>query len=92
MKKQIKTALFAAVATVSLAACSGSGFVPASQAPRPYTAAHDIIDGQCRDVNLRATTSNAVDRVLPNNVKVVRCPQEAGGVEEAGGVQAADAK
>lgn len=58
MKKQIKTALFATVATISLAACAGSGFVPASQTPRPYTAAHDIIDGQCRDVNLKATTSN----------------------------------
>lgn len=92
MKKQIKTALFAAVATVSLAACSGAGFVPASQAPRPYTAAHDIIDGQCREVNLKSTTSHTANRVLPNHAKVVRCPQEAGGVKEAGGVQAANAK
>lgn len=88
MKKHIKTMLFAGIATLSLAACEGAGFVPASQAPRPYTAAHDIIDGECRDVNLKSTTSNAVDRVLPNNVRVVRCPQEAGGVEDAGGLQA----
>ena len=88
MKKQIQTALFATVATLSLAACAGSGFVPLSQAPRPYTAAHDIVDGQCRDVSLRSTTSNAVDRVLPHDSVVVRCPQEAGGVEDAGGVQA----
>lgn len=92
MKKQIKLALFAAIATASLAACAGSGFVPASQAPRPYTAAHDIIDGQCRDVNLKSTTSNAVDRVLPDHVTVVRCPQEAGGVEDAGGVQATSSR
>ena len=90
MKRQIKSALFAGIATVSLAACAGSGFVPASQAPRPYTAAHDIIDGECRDVNLKATTSNAVDRVIPDHVRVVRCPQEAGGVEDAGGLQAND--
>ncbi|PZP57269.1 MAG: hypothetical protein DI586_00900 [Micavibrio aeruginosavorus] len=90
MKKQIKVVLLSAAATISLAACAGSGFVPASQAPRPYTAAHDIIDGQCRDVNLQATTSNAVDRVLPDHITVVRCPQEAGGVEDAGGVQAAN--
>ena len=92
MKKQISASVLACASVLALTACAGSGFVPASQAPRPYTAAHDIIDGQCRDVNLKATTSNAVDRVLPNNVKVVRCPQEAGGVEEAGGVQAADIK
>jgi hypothetical protein len=92
MKKQIFASALACASVLALTACAGSGFVPASQAPRPYTAAHDIIDGQCRDVNLKATTSNAVDRVLPNNVRVVRCPQEAGGVEEAGGVQAADIK
>lgn len=88
MKTHIKSALIAGIATLSLTACAGSGFVPASQAPRPYTAAHDIIDGQCRDVNLKSTTSNAVDRMLPNDKRVVRCPQEAGGVEDAGGVQA----
>ena len=92
MKKQIFASALACASVLALTACAGSGFVPASQAPRPYTAAHDIIDGHCRDVNLKATTSNAVDRVLPNNVRVVRCPQEAGGVEEAGGVQAADIK
>lgn len=89
MKTKSTLALFAVGAALSLSACAGSGFVPASQAPRPYTAAHDIIDGQCRDVNLKATTSNAVDRVLPNHVRVVRCPQESGGVEQPGGVQAA---
>lgn len=88
MKTQIKTILLAATATLSLTACAEWGFVPASQAPQPYTAAHDIIDGQCRDINLKSVTSNAVDRVLPHDVRVVRCPQEAGGVEEAGGVQA----
>ena len=88
MKTQIKTAILATVATLSLTACAEWGFVPASQAPQPYTAAHDIIDGQCRDVNLRSVTSNPVDRVLPQDIRVVRCPQEAGGVEDAGGVQA----
>ena len=87
MKKQILGLALASAATITLSACSG--FVPLSQAPRPYTAAHDIIDGQCRDVNLKATTGNAVDRMLPDHVTVVRCPQEAGGVEDPGGVQAA---
>ena len=73
MKTQIKVALLSVGATLSLAACAGSGFVPASQAPRPYTAAHDIIDGQCRD-----------------HGNIVRCPQESGGVEDAGGVQATE--
>lgn len=89
MKTRSTLALAVVGAALSLSACAGSGFVPASQAPRPYTAAHDIVDGECRNVNLKATTSNPVDRVLPDHVTVVRCPQEAGGVEQPGGVQAA---
>ena len=71
MKKQIKVALLATAAMISLTACESMGFVPASQTPPPYTAAHDIIDGQCRE-----------------HGNIVRCPQEAGGVEDPGGVQA----
>ncbi len=75
MKTYIRMAAVSALAAISLTACAGSGFVPASQAPRVYTAAHDTVDGECQPVHLQREMNNTVE-----HVRVVRCVSDSGGV------------
>ncbi len=66
--KPIFTACIALVA-LPLAACSNMDIRPASQAPRPYVAAHNSDVGKCAYQNTRG------------HGQVVVCPQDGGGVK-----------
>lgn len=65
--KPIFTACLALVA-LPLAACSNMDIRPASQAPRPYVAAHNSDVGKCAYQSARG------------HGQVVVCPQDGGGV------------
>ncbi len=74
-----KVALVTALTmTAALGACAN--FTPASQAPRTYVAAHDTIDGDCRNerapVTHRKDGKWTVEDTLPQYGHFVRCRNE----------------
>lgn len=71
MSSGSKMLLLALASTAMLSACQN--VTPLSQGPRPYTAAHDNMEGDCRRISLEHKQN---ETVLPLPDRAVRCMNE----------------